>query len=402
MNDLIQAARTPGDPIRRMRVTFWGVQGSCPIFPTPIGLEQYSRKVALYTLMRAMEKLQSLAVLSPDGRVHPADLVGRNPAPIAIEKLQQQLGLPDLPIYGGETTCVEIETNEGNKLILDAGSGLRRCSIKIVNQWKDRADRTLHIFGSHEHLDHRMGLTFSQFCYVGDRPFTLHIHGPHQFLRALDQHYGLFSHETSDATYVDDPVDYTMMPAKFVGHELRPAEAHTASPHWDVLPLGQPIRIGRTTVTPFEVYHVIPLCLGYLVEHDGARFVFATDHEQRRGDDPTHPRQQRSNRIETRLREICRGADLAYFDGQYFLDEYLGKKAIGSSPPMPRLDWGHSCVEDVVERAFACGVKHTMIGHHDPERTWTERLEMDRQLIRLCQGKDCQIELADGDQVVEL
>src|ERR1051325_5784446 len=223
-------------PVQNMRVTFWGVQGSCPIFPTPFGIQEYSRRLANYTLNKAFDELQKLAKQSPDGRVNINELLGGPPTRSAIETYQRQIGLPDLPIYGGETTCVEVETSEGNILIFDAGSGIRRCSLEIIGRWAERKDRTLHIFGSHEHLDHRIGLTFARFCYVEPNPFKLCVYGSYQFLHALDQHYGLFSREVSETTYVDDPVDYTTMPASFTGIELRRADDTMVRPkrYWEV------------------------------------------------------------------------------------------------------------------------------------------------------------------------
>jgi ribonuclease BN (tRNA processing enzyme) len=322
-----------------------------------------------------------------------------------------------VPLPSGDTTCIEVETSEGNILLFDAGSGIRRCSLSIVDRWQNRADRTLHIFGSHEHLDHRIGLTFSRFCYVHDNPFNLHMYGSYAFLHALDQHYGLFSRQISDLTYLDDPVDFTMMSANFTATELIPQHSVLSTQyshpqrrasdqlkrHWPTRDLA-PIQIGRTTITPFEVYHVIPCCLGYKVEHDGKTFIFATDHELRRGppNEPTNDHQKRSDAAEATLRRLCHNADLAYVDGQYFLDEYLGQKGIGSFPPMPRLDWGHSCIEDVIDRAIATNTKRTLIGHHDPQRDWDERQRINEQLAKLSAGKANLIELADADLVIEL
>ena len=401
-----QPARTDAAaaPAQNMRITFWGVQGSTPIFPTPYGVQEYSRRLAVYVLGRAVEQMQHLAKSSKDGRFSIRDLIGGEPTRANIEAYQERVGLPELPFYGGETTCVEIETDEGNVIILDAGTGIRRCSLEIVKRWETRKERVLHIFGSHEHLDHRSGLTFSRFCYTEPNPYTINVYGSYQFLHALDQHYGLFSRRISDTTYVDDPVDYTTMPATFKGLEFtRPGDT-TPRKHryWDSHDMTQPIRIGKTTITPFEVYHVIPVCLGYKIEHNGRTFVFATDHERRRGPDPNDPRQQRSEAAEARLDQYCKEADLAYLDGQYLLEEYLGNKGIGTLTAIPRLDWGHSCVEDVVERAKRCNIRRTLIGHHDPERAWPERAELDQKLAKQCEGQAYQIQMADNDQVIDL
>ena len=47
----------PAKPIENMRITLWGVQGSCPIFPTPYGVQEYSRRLAVHVLGRVVEDI---------------------------------------------------------------------------------------------------------------------------------------------------------------------------------------------------------------------------------------------------------------------------------------------------------------------------------------------------------
>ncbi len=394
MTDELSPNHRPSRPIPALRISFWGVQGSCPIFPTPFGVREYSRRIAVDALQRTLAAIH-------DQRRSVEDLLGGPPTPENIAAYQQRIGLPDLPFYGGETTCVQVETAEGNILVLDAGSGIRRCSLEIVQAWAGRRDRTLHILGSHEHLDHRSGLTFSRFCYDRQNPFTLRIYGSWQFLESLDHHYAMFSRELGPSAHVDDPVDYTHMSANFIGAELaRAGEPAPGQRYWDVRDADEPIRIGQTVITPFEVYHAATRCLAYKIQHGGRTFVFCTDHELRHG--RAGELQQRSQQAEQRLREHCRDADLLYIDGQYFMEEYLGHKPIGESPAVPRIDWGHGCIEDILARSEQCGVKRTLVGHHDPERSWQERVDLDHQLARHSQGKPCQIQLADSDVVIDV
>ncbi len=380
-------------PIQNMRITFWGVQGSCAIFPSPNGMQEYTRRLLTYALERTFADIQAAGGV--------AELLGGAAAPPSIERYHRRIGLPDLPFYGGETTCVEVETSEGNIILFDAGSGIRRCSLSVVRRCEGRTDRKLHLFGTHEHLDHRSGWSFARFFYV-EPAFTVHVYGPHQFLHALDDHYGLFSQRIGQSTYIDDPVDYTMMAAKFHATELRPEFYTPARPvGWEVRGLAEPIHIGGTTVQPFELYHATTVCLGYRVEHGGKSFVFCTDHELRHAE-TGGARQQRSIEAEHRLRERCRDADVAYFDAQYYLDEYLGKKGIGNLPAFPRVDWGHSCIEDGIERADRCRIGRTYLGHHDPERPWAERLEIDQALMARSKNSPHGIRLADGEMTVDV
>jgi hypothetical protein len=49
-----------------------------------------------------------------------------------------------------------------------------------------------------------------------------------------------------------------------------------------------------------------------------------------------------------------------------------------------------------------CRVKHTYIGHHDPNREWSERNWMDEALIRNCTNSERTIELARAGTVIDL
>ena len=414
---VMQTSSTPAPltagPVKNLRVTFWGVQGSCSIFPTQREVCEYSRRLSVQTLESALKTLADRMDRGEWNGSSPAEELRRLAEPPAVEKFLNQLGVPILPTYGGDTTCVEVETGDGDVLVFDLGTGLREFSADLLRRWGRRPEerRVVHVFGSHEHLDHRSGLSFAGLCYVKDRPFTLHVHGTRQFLRALDDHYGLFSHEIKANAHFDDPVDYRIMTPTFTGTEFHtgfvpvaPAQEDKGPVPWRVHDVAEPVRIGRTAVQAFEVYHGDTEALGYRVTHGGATFVFCTDHELRHGPDPADPRQVRSQAAEARLLEQCRGADAAYFDGQYFLSEYHGLEGIGSSPPLSRVDWGHGCIEDIVARGRRCGVRRVFIGHHDPERPWQERLRIDRELATVSEesGGKLRVELARPETVVDL
>ena len=74
----------------------------------------------------------------------------------------------------------------------------------------------------------------------------------------------------------------------------------------------------------------------------------------------------------------------------------------GSSFMVSRMDWGHSCIEDVVERAHKAGVKRCYIGHHDPDRSWRDRSQIDEDLRKESAGTSCHVELANDRYVLDL
>lgn len=382
-----------------LRVTFWGVQGTCPIFPNRAEVTEYARHVAISTIEKTL--LDAAARLDR-GEWTPA-MLRQMASPEKSAELQQQLGLPNLPIYGGDTTCIEVLTGDGDTLLFDMGTGLREFSRQATANWKGHGGRTIHVFASHEHLDHRSGLPFSSICFDGQNPCTLHVHGTRQFLMALDDRYGIYSQKPTAGMYVDDPLDYRMIAAKFTATEIRTGSQPAALPFAaSVRHVGEPVAVGNTTVTPFEVYHGNTECLAYKVRHGDSTFVFCTDHELRHGDDPADTRQIRSRDAERRLIDQCQDVDVAYFDGQYLLAEYLGQKGIGATRGLSRMDWGHSCIEDVVARVEQCRIRRAFVGHHDPERLWGDRVELDRHLHELSRGKPYQIELAKSGDTVEV
>jgi phosphoribosyl 1,2-cyclic phosphodiesterase len=315
----------------------------------------------------------------------------------------ETLEIPEPRVYGGWTTCAHIETADGFDIVIDCGSGFRNCASELQRKWGDESERHLQIFGTHSHYDHTEGFDQAAVCF--DPRNTVHVYGNHQFLHALDLNLGIFSRSVDEGHLgVQTPLFYELMPAKFEACELRDCGAHPP-PKDDAL-AGRyhdyctPLRFGETTVSMTEVFHPAP-CLAYRIERAGKSFVFCTDHELFRGADDD-PRHEPSRAAETRVRELARGADLLYRDGQFLHVEYDGLQGIGSGGPVSRQGWGHSCVEDVMDMAESCKVGRTLIGHHDPNRDWSERNWIDETLARRCEQTGLSFELAQAETVVEL
>lgn len=376
-----------------LKITLWGVQGSFPVSSSPQSLEEYSKVVSRHVIDQMLIEIQKKGTCSAK------DLLNGVVTPDNVEAFQNRLGLPTVPLFGGDTTCLEIQTGDNQTIIIDAGSGLRRCSQSIVRRLEKSRNHEIHLIASHEHLDHRCGLPFARFCYIDENPYQIHIHAPRAFLRALDDRYGIFSRKPNSGMYFDDPIDYTFMPAKFEAMELLPEGMNgDARFPWMTRDLS-PFEIGKTTVTPFVLYHVNSLCLGYRFEHNGKVFVFATDHERRKGAKADHPRQIQSDEAHQRVLKIAQNADLAYFDGQYRLNEYLGMVGISGGAPMKHLDWGHGCVEDVMEIAKAANIHQTLVGHHDPDRSWSDRAMLDQELRQYSADSANPVQLSRADDV---
>ena len=196
------------------------------------------------------------------------------------------------------------------------------------------------------------------------------------------------------------------MPARFDSCEIRDFDLKPPRPDHDPLvgryhDLNEPLIIGATSIQPIEVFHPSP-CLAYRIEHGGKVFVFCTDHELRRGDDPEDPRQVASLEAEERLRAHCMDIDILYRDGQFLEIEYDGHQGVDAPRGMSRMDWGHSTMEDVLAMAEACRVKRSFIGHHDPNRNWAHRQWIDQILARKSEQTGLRFQLARAETVVDL
>ena len=71
---------------------------------------------------------------------------------------------PEFVRYGGDTPCMEIRTSDGEIILVDAGSGIRRAGIRLLAEHQTR----LHLLFTHAHWDHLIGFPFFKPIYVGE------------------------------------------------------------------------------------------------------------------------------------------------------------------------------------------------------------------------------------------
>ena len=144
-----------------MRVRFWGTRGSLPIALTAAGVRS---------------KLAS-ALRSANGRRFADDA--------ELGAFLDSLDFAVVGTYGGHTSCVEIETGAGEYVLCDMGSGLRPFGQAAIARHGAGAPQTYHVFVSHLHWDHIMGLPFFTPAYIpGNRVV---FYGGHSELEAALQ-----------------------------------------------------------------------------------------------------------------------------------------------------------------------------------------------------------------------
>jgi CheY-like chemotaxis protein/phosphoribosyl 1,2-cyclic phosphodiesterase len=235
--------------------------------------------------------------------------------------------------FGGNTSCVELTTANGDLLILDCGTGAHPLAARLMAQGKQAINANILL--GHMHWDHIQGFPFFSPAFVKGNSAA--IYGPEGSSGSL--HHVLAGQ--MEFTYF--PVELNQLPAAITYHDLTEG----------VYTIG-----GARVATQFLNHPA--MTLGYRVEADGVAMVYLVDHEPfsdelwRAGAEP--------GRIESILHDGDRrhakfmaDADLVIHDAQYTPEEYVSKKT-----------WGHSTYDYVVQMAAAAGVRRLALTHHDP------------------------------------
>ncbi|MDQ6618966.1 MAG: response regulator [Pseudomonadota bacterium] len=240
---------------------------------------------------------------------------------------------PGTTHFGGNTSCVEVTTNNGDLLIFDCGTGARELAGALMR----RSNAPIHsnILLGHTHWDHIQGFPFFVPAFVKGN--TVAIYGPE------GSRVPLHDVLAGQMEFTYFPVDLTQLPAAITYHDLTEG-IHT---------------IGEVRVATQFLNHPA-MTVGYRVEADGVVMVYLVDHEPfsdvlwRADAEPGHI-DSILHDGDRRHARFMAGADLVIHDAQYTPEEYPSKKT-----------WGHSTYEYVVEIAAAAGVRRVALTHHDP------------------------------------
>ncbi|MBI4794331.1 MAG: MBL fold metallo-hydrolase, partial [Deltaproteobacteria bacterium] len=223
--------------------------------------------------------------------------------------------------FGGNTTCLEIIPNSGPRIVIDAGTGMRLLGESLR---KAGLPVSFHLFLTHNHWDHLLGLPF--FAPIYNEDTEIIVDGwPHAFqalTRVFDNHLG-------NGFF---PVAFDQLKARidFLNRVAR-----------------HPLSLGGVTIDSIPLNHPQG-GLGYRVREGENSLVFITDNELGAGDG-------------RRFREFvhfAKGCNLLIHDAQYLPEEMAEHRG-----------WGHSTYEEVVTLALEAGVKRLLLTHHDPGRS---------------------------------
>jgi len=221
--------------------------------------------------------------------------------------------------YGGNTSCVEVRSPQGELLIFDCGTGLRSFGKQLMSEFGDKSIYA-YVFLSHFHWDHIQGIPFFEPLYNPENYFYFHTFQGHRcsVQQALEE-------QMSDPYF---PVNMSTMRARRHFYEIAKESLSFRDAVLHSVPLNHPQG-----------------CVGFRVECGGHVLVYATDNE------PGSPDHDRN------VRKLAEGADVFIYDGQYTPYEYANFKK----------GWGHSTWREAVDIAKDSQVQQVVLFHHDPD-----------------------------------
>lgn len=236
---------------------------------------------------------------------------------------------PRFTEFGGHTTCLLIVGAAGERLMLDAGSG-----VQEVNPFlQDSESRELLVLLTHLHLDHLMGLPTLGPLYDPDW---------HVEILAVAQRTSPLAEDL--ARILTPPL--WPIPLEEMGAHVKLRDLPTA----DLCPDCEMLRWGGLEISGAPTPHPNG-CVAWRIDEPstGRAVVFATDTEWSAG----------GERERKRLLKLCRTpapADLLIMDGQF--DEAQLPQHSG---------WGHSSPAEGWEVAREAGIERLLVTHHAPE-----------------------------------
>lgn len=289
-----------------MKIKLWGTRGS---LSAPLSTAEYRAKLKTVLNRATQENLK----------------------PENIDQFIENLPINLSITYGGNTTCAEVMSPGGKRVIIDAGTGIRNLGDRLMQTEFGKGKGHALMLFTHTHWDHIQGLPFFKPGYIPGNKFD--------FYSPID--------DLKERLLIQE--DFRFFPAPYLSagatkefHKMNPGEVLEIEKGFkiDCYPLKHP---GGSYAYRFR---------------DGKHtIIFATDAEFT------------GNYLEqTDIDDsFFHDADVLILDAQYTLDESFQK-----------FDWGHTSHTMAVNLAVRWRVKNLVMTHHEPAYS-DAKLKNDRQ-----------------------
>lgn len=286
-----------------MRIRFWGVRGS---IPTPLTPDEMQNRI--------------MAIVA---RISASDLISDYAREQFVANLPNWL----FTTVGGNTSCVEVETEDGERIIFDAGSGLRVLGLDFLKRSNYKSNKNYNLVLSHFHYDHLQGLPFFAPAYESKNNIIV------------------YSTQKQCRTYLQDHMKPPFFPTKMFDKQGLKASFDFKFIDYDQ----KDIPIGNVLLNFKLVSHPGGNASYSLQEtkKDGkiVKFIYSTDTELRK----------RDLQVTETNKAFYSNVDLFVIDSQYMLQDFIEKEG-----------WGHSTYSMAVDFAINWQIKKILLFHHEP------------------------------------
>lgn len=244
---------------------------------------------------------------------------------------------PNTVKYGGNTTCIEVVTDDGEVIILDSGTGVFPLGQKLLANLPLKCS----IFISHTHWDHIQGLPFFAPLFIQNNSINI---------------YGSFDpiYNKSLEDILTKQMEYCYFPVRAT--ELK-ADINYTSLHEK-----QIIEVGNAKITNILLNHPV-LNFGYKIESGGKTLFFTGDYEPlyniyEQDDDSYEEYNILITKKNQMVLDFINNVDMLIADSAYTKEEHKTKKG-----------WGHGTFNTSVNIAKQANVGSLYFTHHEPTRT---------------------------------
>jgi phosphoribosyl 1,2-cyclic phosphodiesterase len=226
--------------------------------------------------------------------------------------------------YGGNTPCVELRAHDGEIVILDAGSGIRALGAHLL---ASAYSGPLHLFLTHRHSDHVLGLAHFAPLFNGQR------------LNICCGDGEAVSLEQFAATILSPPM-FPYVAGVTTRLDIK---------EWDDC---QSPRAGEISVHRFVARHPGEAAIFRLDDAHGALLAYAPDNEL-----AYHNTAESIQQWRRQLADFLRDVPILVHDATYRHEELPN-----------HVGWGHSSNIEAARFAMECGARTLVLFHHHPDR----------------------------------
>ena len=227
---------------------------------------------------------------------------------------------PETNRYGGNTSCVSVETSAG-LLIIDMGTGLMHLGNALMAREFGKGKGRAAILLSHTHWDHIQGLGFFAPVFIPGNQFT--VWGPGGSPKVLEE-------------ILEGQMDPNFSPLQTLRNFSATFDVKAATARFEV---------GDVVISAREHPHGATTALAFRIEEAGKVFVYASDVGYLEGGPGE-------------LLDLYRDADVLLHDTTY--------RPVDQAT---RRDRGFSSYEEACDAAVAARVKRLVTFHYDQDYT---------------------------------